>query len=303
MSFSNQVKDELCNAKFTCKGCRFALMYGMILAGKSGAAGEISFSTKSKPVVDLFTECVVETVGAIVTIRQPDILMQNVRPTYHVQIENQADISSLSALLTESEVFDRDNFNWNIIKKGCCRLAFLRGIYLTCGTITDPSKEYHIEFRFHYEKLCYTVSDLLDEQGFDFKVAERSKHMILYAKESQQIEDILTALGAVKSSMGLMNLKIEKDLRNTVNRRTNCETANIGKTVNASVMQVQKIEKIIQTIGLDALPAQIREAAQLRLDNPEASLSELCELVDNKISRSGLNHRLKKLCTIADGIV
>ena len=136
----------------------------------------------------------------------------------------------------------------------------------------------------------------------EFKKTMRNKNFILYIKESNQIEDMLTYLGAVKSSIGLMNLKIEKELRNQVNRVTNCETANIGKTVNASMEQIEKITMIREKVGFEALPVELQDVAIMRLMNPEASLRELCLLCGNTISRSGINHRLKKIMEFSDNL-
>lgn len=300
MSFSRQIKTELCNLKLSCKACRLALVYGMILGSKTTTDKSVHIITESRAVADLFTQAVVELTSAIVTIKNPDIRERTLRPTYSVMLENENDIHSLFNMLSKNNIYDENDINYTLIRNNCCKIAFLRGIYLTCGTVIDPLKEYHIEFSFRNENLCYLVSDMLYRLELDFKITSRGKNLILYAKESQQIEDILTILGAVKATMDLMNLKIEKDLRNIVNRRTNCETANISKTVNASITQVSKIELISLKIGLDKLPIELKEIARLRLANPESSLSELCELMPYKISRSGINHRLKKLCDIAD---
>lgn len=205
--------------------------------------------------------------------------------------------------------------------KRCCKIAYLRNAYLTFGTIINPIKEYHLEFHLPSKELSDDILSVLESVGLQFKTAARGKAFILYIKGSQQIEDTLTCFGAVKASMELMNIKIEKELRNNVNRKTNCETANIDKTINAAFYQIQQIEHIIRVKGLDYLPIDLKQIAVLRLENPDASLSELCQIFgenhikticingkditdgNNKvaaISRSGINHRLKKICLIAD---
>lgn len=294
MSFSNLVRNELCGVKLQCRDCKLAMAYGMVTASNSPVS--ISYVTESKAVSELFTSLLVDLVGAMVTIRTPDLRNRTIRPTYHVLLEDMTDQHRLFALFEQAGGYD-------MLIEPCCQLAFLRGVYLTCGSMIDPMKEYHIELRFRDEELCYTVMDLFEEHGVELKETNRGKHTVLYAKDSRQLEDLLTALGAVKSSMELMNFKIEKELRNTVNRRTNCETANIGKTVNASMAQVQAIERIKAENAFDALPLPLKEAAAMRLENPDASLSELCELSGDTLSRSGLNHRLNKLIKIAEALL
>lgn len=209
------------------------------------------------------------------------------------------------------------------LTRRCCKIAYLRNAFLTFGTIINPMKEYHLEFHLPTKKLSDDILSVLESVGLQFKTVKRGKAFILYIKESQQIEDTLTCFGAIKASMELMNIKIEKELRNNVNRKTNCETANIDKTVNAAFYQTQQIEHIIEKKGLDYLPIDLKQIAILRLENPDASLSELCQIFNDEkiktisinsaditdgisrvstISRSGINHRLKKICLIADEV-
>ncbi|MEG2429670.1 MAG: DNA-binding protein WhiA, partial [Oscillospiraceae bacterium] len=187
----------------------------------------------------------------------------------------------------------------------CCQVSFLRGAYCIIGTTINPKKEYHFEFSLSNAKICsqmYIVISQMSDDSLEIKQTRRNNFFVLYIKDSQQIEDILVYLGATQCSMDLMNTKIEKQLRNSVNRRTNCETANIDKTVNASVLQTRKINHIIKAKGIDFLRPELKEAAILRLENPDMSLTELCQVANFEISRSGLNHRLKKICDLSDSI-
>ena len=192
--------------------------------------------------------------------------------------------------------------NSRLFKRDCCVQAFVRGAFLACGSVTDPNKEYHLEFSVPSLSLAEGLLSLLQEHGIPIKLASRKGIRLLYLKESEPIEDLLTYMGAVNNSLELMNVKIYKDVRNKVNRVTNCETANIEKTVNAAAGQVEAIRLIEQTLGLDELPEDLREVAGLRLENPDMSLRELCQSLVEPISRSGVNHRLKRLMAIADEI-
>ncbi|MBQ6801835.1 MAG: DNA-binding protein WhiA, partial [Oscillospiraceae bacterium] len=179
---------------------------------------------------------------------------------------------------------------------------FLRGAYLVCGSLTDPNKEYHLEFGVSYMNLCKDLLALVGEVLPQPKSAVRRGSYIVYYKESENIEDMLTYIGAVLSSLEMMNIKIEKDIKNRVNRRMNCDNANMDKTLNASLSQVADIKYIFEQKSESFLPEELYQVAKLRLENPEMSLRELCESVEPPLSRSGMNHRLKKISEIANNI-
>ncbi|MEG0894749.1 MAG: DNA-binding protein WhiA [Oscillospiraceae bacterium] len=185
----------------------------------------------------------------------------------------------------------------------CCKISYLRGVFIKFGSIANPQREYHLEICIDDENEANYIGNLFYEFDIDFKLTVRGKSFVLYLKDSRQIEDTLAVLGAVKASMEIMNLKIEKEIRNQANRATNCETANIDKAVNASLNQIEKINLIINKKGLEFLSDELKEIALLRLDNPDASLKDLCEINQNKLSKSGINHRLKKICDIADNLI
>lgn len=298
-SFSQRVKNELCTAKLPCKGCEQALLYGMLLFSRSMPEHGVSFNTENRASAELFTRAVIDLTGSIVTVTEPDLRNRTTRPIYSVTLEDDRDAAKIASLFFLTE---REN-RWihpELFRKGCCEIAFLRGAYLACGTMINPEKEYHLEFDVGEESLCLELQELLERYGLEFRHTLRVRRHVLYIKESEQLEDTLARLGAVRASMELMNLKMEKELRNQVNRVTNCETANIGKTVSASMEQIRKIRRIQEKMGFDALPPPLKDAAILRIENPELSLRELCELGGDQLTRSGLNHRLQKLCEIAD---
>ncbi|MFZ2539103.1 MAG: DNA-binding protein WhiA [Oscillospiraceae bacterium] len=301
MTFSQEIKNEICNAKLSCKSCQRAMIYGMLMCCRGIKEDSITLNIENKGVVDFFTASLIDLTGTIVTVKSPNIRNRTKRPLYTISIDDKNDVDKIISYFFNSIEY-KHTINETYIEKTCCKIAFLRGVYLICGTMINPQNEYHFEFSLSSERICNQILEILTSIGIEFKKTFRNKNFVLYIKESNQIEDMLTYLGAMKSSINLMNLKIEKELRNQVNRVTNCETANIGKTVNASMGQIEKITMIKETIGFDALPIQLQDIAIMRLMNPEASLRELCLLSGNTISRSGLNHRLKKIIEIADNL-
>lgn len=177
---------------------------------------------------------------------------------------------------------------------------FLRGAFISCGIVSDPNKEYHLEFSVGDEEKSNYLCRLINESGMKIKISSRKGKYILYTKDSEGISDILTFIGAMISSMEIMNAKIYKGVRNNVNRAVNCEAANIDKIVTASRKQIEDIEFIEKTKGLGCLSEELKIIAELRRDNPEMSLSEIGKLAVPEISRSGVYHRLKKIGEIAE---
>jgi hypothetical protein len=178
--------------------------------------------------------------------------------------------------------------------------AFFAGVFLTCGSIMDPNKSYHMEFVAPTETLCNDLRIFLHQLlGIKGHILQRKQAFVLYIKDSEQIEDILTFMGAQQCTLDLMNIKIKKDMRNKANRVRNCDAANIDKVVSAAMRQTAEIRWIAEKQGLDSLPADLKELAELRLENPELSLKELGELLQPPISRSGVNHRFQKLSLLA----
>ena len=189
-----------------------------------------------------------------------------------------------------------------LLSKTCCKRAFLRGAFLASGSISDPQKSYHFEIVCQEEHQAQLLQELYRAFELDAKIVQRKKYYIVYLKEGSQIVDALNIMGAHVALMNLENLRILKDISNSVNRRVNCEAANIVKTVNAANRQVADIELIREKKGISALPENLREAAVLRLEHPDATLSELSQMMNPPIGKSGMNHRLRKLSEIAEEI-
>ena len=189
--------------------------------------------------------------------------------------------------------------NLGILEEDCCRAAFLRGAFMAGGSVTDPEKRYHLELATSHLRVSREVRTLMDEMGFAPKCIDRAGSHVLYFKQSDLIEDFLTTLGAPVCAMGIMEAKVEKDLRNGVNRRVNCETANLGKAVDAAQEQLAAIRRLEERGLFQDLPDKLRQTAQLRRENPEATLLELAQSMDPPVSKSAINHRMRKLIELS----
>jgi len=188
------------------------------------------------------------------------------------------------------------------LEKTCCKRAFIRGAFMASGSMSDPNKAYHFEIVCRTPEQAQRLQELMTEFETEPKIIERKNHYVVYLKDGSQIVDMLNVMEAYVSLMDLENVRILKEMRNSVNRKVNCETANISKTVNAAVKKISDIELIRDTIGMDNLPPSLREMAQIRLDNPEAPLKDLGQYLDPPVGKSGINHRLRKLSALADDI-
>lgn len=183
-----------------------------------------------------------------------------------------------------------------------CKKAYLRGAFLAAGSMSDPEKTYHLEIICHNITLATELNELMDSFGLNSKVTRRKGNYVVYLKEGENIVDFLNIIGAHSALLELENIRILKEMRNNVNRIVNCETANLQKTVNASVRQVENIKYIRDNLGFDKLPENLREIARIRLNYSDASLKELGEMLSPSLGKSGVNHRLRKLDRIADSL-
>lgn len=196
------------------------------------------------------------------------------------------------------------SLNYRIGKEICNneneKKAYIRGAFIGGGSISNPEKTYHLEFVTHSEEYANDLRNLINTFSLNSKVIQRKNSFIVYIKEGEQIVDLLNIIGAHTSLLEVENIRIMKEMRNNVNRLVNCETANLSKTVNAAVRQVESIKLIQEKIGLKRLPENLREVAELRLNYPDESLKELGEMLDPPVGKSGINHRLRKIEKIAE---
>lgn len=300
MTFAQKVKSELCAAEFgsadsDAKCCEKAELYGLLLYCRrfsySGISVQTEHSEAAKKVLELLEELY------NIKPEQTYVTRSDGREAECLSIEREQDLNLLLSDLGHDNKSVTLRINRANIENECCNAAFLRGVFLACGSIVDPGKDYHLEFVSPHIRLGRDLADLMSEYGLEPKTIVRKGNFVVYFKDSEKIEDVLTFMGAVQSSLELMNIKVYKDLRNKVNRVTNCETANISKTVNAAVQQIDAINKLVSIDGYERLPEELRDIAKIRLDNPEASLRELAQIAG--ISRSGVNHRLNRIVEMA----
>jgi len=299
MSFATNLKDELCKDVPEQESAIHALLYGFLLFSHKFSSDEISFAVVHEPTARLFAEALATHCGisAKITFRE------RARGTlYKVSIEKASERKKVLDAFYHAPKEPTLRINRANIENEEDVPFFLRGAYLVCGSRTDPNKEYHLEFDVSYMNLCKDLSTLIGEVLSQPKSTIRRGAYIVYYKESENIEDMITYIGAMMSSLEMMNIKIEKDIKNRVNRRMNCDSANMDKTLNASFQQVEDIKYIFEKKDKTFLSDELRQVAELRLENPEMSLRELCESVEPPLSRSGINHRLKKISEIANSL-
>ena len=278
MSFSSDVKQELAQVPVLSDCCAQARAYGMLLFGRMFSVSEISFATENENIARFYCDVIKELFGITPSLSSGV-------SKYTVSVPDEADRKRILEFFGHSESDISLRINRANLPEDCCFGSFLRGVFIACGTVSSPEKNYHLEFSVSYKRLCNDLIQLLDEVGF-----------------APKYEEFLTLVGAKNSTLELMGIKMHKDMVNHVNRRVNFENANLSRTVDAAIVQVEAIEKIERTVGLESLPVPLAEMARLRKENPEVSLSELADMTDPPLTRSGVNHRLKRLVEIAGGI-
>lgn len=292
MSFSSQVKDELIKTGYEEACCKKALLYGMCIFGKSFSENSVSLQTENKNIAGLYARLLKELFNIISVIKESPK-----GRSVLVSVKEKSDAAKLfkafghegGSLKINHSNFDCEN----------CANAFTAGAFLSCGTISSPQKDYHLEFTVPYLNLSKSLFTLLEETELKPKYTYRNGYNVVYFKESEAIEDCLYLMGASDAMFEMMNVKIVKDFRNKANRQANCETANINRMVNAVSVQIKAIEKIWSIKGKSFLPENLEKLAELRYDNPDLSLAELAEACEPPISRSGVNHRLKRIVDIS----
>lgn len=295
MSFSSQVKNELVKTEYEKNCCKKSLLYGMALFSKSFSYKCISFQTENESTVMLFKALLKELCNI-----DSDIIVSPSGKSFTVNIDNKAAAGKLMAYFGHNE--RETSLRINVSNFICqhCQNAFLAGVFLSCGTVSSPEKDYHLEYTVAYLNLSKSLITLLQELELSPKLTNRKGYNIIYFKESEAIEDCLYIMGAAASMFDMMNVKIVKEIRNSANRKANCEAANIEKMVNAASPQIAAILKIQDKKGLEFLSPTLREMARIRLENPDSSLSELALMFNPPLSKSGINHRLKRIVKIAE---
>jgi len=296
MSYSHDTKAEICRLAPGSSCCAIAECYGMLLFGNTFNTREIRIITGNKVlgkhIVDLFLSAFTTSFDTM-----PD---EDESGKQAYVINDPVKISRIFEIYG----FSKENLlahhvNLGILEDECCRTSFIRGAFLTGGTVTDPEKSYHLEIVTDHYNVSRQTYSLLLEMGFSPKETSRGGNYIIYFKQSSAIEDFLTLIGAPIHAMKLMSAKIEKDVRNSVNRKVNCDTANVTKTVDAAAAQIESIERIKAAGSFEALPDRLKQTATLRLENPELSIKELADISVPPVTKSCMNHRMRKLAEIA----
>ena len=296
MAFSYDTKSELCRTAPDSGCCALAECYGLLLYGNTFTSREVRIITGNenlgKRLIERFSRAFAVDFDAFPQAGRAGKQAYVISDPEKLSRIFQAYGFSPGSLLAH-------HVNLSVLEEECCRRSFVRGAFLAGGAITDPVKSYHLELVTDHFNVSRETYSLLLEMGFSPKETSRGGNYIIYLKQSSGIEDFLTMIGAPLHAMELMSAKIEKDMRNSVNRKVNCDTANVAKTVDASVAQVEAIRRILNAGAFESLPEKLRHTAHLRLMNPEMSIMELAEISTPPVTKSCLNHRLRRLVELS----
>lgn len=311
MSFSGDVKEELSKQWNSARHCQIAELAALL-----SICGAIVINSRNEYVLKIHTEnkavarkvftLIKKTfnIEADISIRK-NMMKQSV--SYSVVVKRHTDALRVlqATKLVDEHMGGFEEIqivNPIVVQQTCCRRAFIRGTFLAAGSMSDPTKSYHFEIVCAAEAMAVQIQNLMQSFSMDAKIVQRKKSYVVYLKEGAQIVDILNIMEAHVSLMELENVRILKEMRNTVNRKVNCETANINKTVSAAVKQLEDITYLRDTIGFEKLSEGLEEVALARLSHPDASLKELGELLSPPVGKSGVNHRLRKLGELAEKV-
>ena len=310
MSFSSKVKEELskdCNNPRHCCIAETAAIISM--------CGKVIFDEKDRVRIEIHTENVTVArkyftllkktynINTDISIRHSSSLNKSRSYILSVNDDETARKILMTCRLMKPFGVIEEDFSISdslIIQRECCKRAFIRGAFLASGSVSDPVKTYHFEIVCLSEAKAKQLQMIMETFNINARVIKRRKYFVVYVKDSSQVVDLLNIMGAYNALMDMENVRIVKDMCNNVNRKVNCETANINKTVSAAVKQIEDIRFIQMSSAFDELPESLQEMAELRVRYPEATLAELGQLLDTPVGKSGVNHRLKKISLFAD---
>lgn len=290
-SFAGKVKNELCRVPVQRLRCARAEAYGVLLYGNTFSPTEVRLITESADFAARLPRLFQRAFGL-----KFDRLPEEERGKLIFGI---TDRSKLDRIINQLGYDPRQNLvlhvNFGLLEDECCRTAFLRGAFLAGGSVTDPEKRYHLELDTGHAQASREVAALLTEMGFLPHSVRRGGSSVIYFKQSEHIEDLLTTIGAPAAAMDIMTAKVDKEIRNGANRAMNCDMANVNKTIDAALEQKNAIQRLQENGRLERLPEKLRQTALLRLQYPEMSLSQLAEKCDPPVTKSCMNHRMRKL--------
>lgn len=311
MSFSNDVKEQLLSQKLEADCCMqsslcaFINCLGSLEINKSG----VTFSIKTDNIEIL--ERIQEIVNTLYSDKIEELFVTSQTVGKTILYEFTAPMKVGTQILKDCGIIELDeknmvninrSINHHIILEDCCKIWYIKSCFLAVGTISIPQNGYHFEMEFASNDQAKAVANLMGEFGFITRKVERNEKFVVYMKESESIADFLAFVGDTKSYLKLQEEILNRDMRNSINRTSNCISANISKTVDASVVQLKAIETIEDTIGLENLSNGLREVAILRKNNPQASLSELINKSETPLTKSGLNYKLNKIVEISKNL-
>lgn len=303
MSFSGEVKEELTKHVSTSRHCQIAELAALLhfcgTVKEIDDAPVLGFQTENQSVIRKYFTLMEKTFNIgidVVREHSYSFLLEDKKLVYKV-------LQTVKLLDDNGRVLSFDQpVSAILIKNSCCQRAFLRGAFLAAGSMSDPEKSYHLEIVCTNNMQAVQIRDMIQGFGIEAKIVLRKKYDVVYLKEGQSIADLLNVMEAHVSLMEFENFRIVKEMRNSINRRVNCEAANITKTVNASSKQIEDILFIRDHYGFNNLQDSLREMAEIRLDYPDATLKELGQYLNPPVGKSGVNHRLRKLSELAERI-
>ena len=295
MSFSGDVKAELCRAVVQKNCCARAEAHGVLLFCNTFQRDLIRIVTENHAFAERLPRLFHRAFGiSFDRLPEADSAKLIFEITSRAKLDAVINVFGFSMEQNPSL-----HINCALLEEDCCRVSFLRGVFLAGGSVTDPNKRYHMEFVTSHYKVSRELEALLMDMGFQSRETERGGNFITYFKQSEHIEDLLTLLGAPVAAMDIMSTKVEKNLRNEMNRRVNCDTANVDKAVEAAQEQLSAIRTLEESGRLEQLPEKLRQTAAMRVRFPEMTLSQLAEAFTPPLTKSCLNHRLRKLTALA----
>lgn len=310
MSFSGEIKEELSTVTDAGRHCRLAELAAII-----SGCGQVMIDEDDRFELEVRTEnvCLARKyyslvkklfgIQATVVLRKNEVLTKSA--TYHLTVEDHEDAVQI---LKETCILDENGFvrevveysQRSLLRKECCKRAYIRGAFLATGSVSDPQKSYHLEIVCQQKERAEVLKEVMQELSMDARIVTRKKNDVVYLKEGEQILSFLASIGATQHLFAMENVRILKEMRNNLNRQVNCETANLNKTVSAAVRQIEDIRYIEACGEFKNLPENLREMAEVRLAYPDMALKDLGEMLTPPVGKSGVNHRLRKLGEIAE---
>ena len=295
MSFSGNTKEEICRQKLDRVCCAVAESYGVLLFCHTYAPDGIRITTANPAFAARLPKLFKKAFGLSFDSLPPE----NAIGKRSFLITDRAKIAAIYAAFgNDASNALVHHVNFAVLEEDCCRISFLRGAFLAGGSVTDPEKRYHLEVATTHRQVERETFTLMQELGFNPKESSREGNALLYFKQSDAIADFLTAIGAPVTGMAVITTRVDKEMRNTITRQINCDSANADKTVNAAQEQLTAIRRYASLYGLDSLPEPLKDAALLRITNPAASLADLSRLSYPAVTKSCLSHRLKKIAAL-----